>query len=74
MVDPDRVEQQIQLIRRYTGYLEDIAKRPLSEFLVDPHAIGSARYYLQTAIESCINIANHIIASEGLRAPKDFVR
>jgi len=35
-------------------------------------AVGSARYYLQASIESCIDIANHIIATEGLRAPKDY--
>ena len=34
--------------------------------------IGSARYYLQVSIETCINIANHIIATERLRAPKDY--
>lgn len=72
MVDPERVEQQIHLIRRYTQNLQDIARNPLAEFLDDPHAVGSARYYLQVSIESCINIANHIIASEGLRAPRDY--
>jgi len=72
MVDPERVEQQIHLIRRYTRNLQDIARNPLAEFLDDPHAVGSARYYLQASIESCINIANHIIASEGFRAPRDY--
>ena len=72
MVDPERVEQQIHLIRRYTENLEEIAQKSLKEFLDDPHAVGSARYYLQVSIESCINIANHIIASEGLRAPRDY--
>ena len=67
MVDLDRVEQQVQLIRRYIENLEEIAQRSLREFLDDPHAIRSARYYLQVSIESCINIANHVIASEGLR-------
>jgi uncharacterized protein YutE (UPF0331/DUF86 family) len=38
----------------------------------DPKSVGSARYYLQVSIETCINIANHLIASERLRAPKDY--
>jgi len=72
MVDPDRIERQIRLIRRYTGNLQELAQRSLHEFLGDPHAVGSTRYYLQVSIESCINIANHIIASEGFRAPRDY--
>ncbi len=33
---------------------------------------GSAKYYLQVSIECCLNVANHIIASEKLRAPSDY--
>lgn len=72
MVDRDKVEGLIRHLRQYTGYLRQIAKLDREEFLNDPMAIGSARYYLQVSIESCIDIANHIIATEGLRAPKDY--
>ena len=72
MVDKDKVEGLIRHLRQYMGYLRDIAKLSLEEFLNDPMAVGSARYYLQASIESCIDIANHIIATEGLRAPKDY--
>ena len=72
MVDRDKVEGLIRHLRQYTGYLWDIAKLDREEFLNDPMAIGSARYYLQVSIESCIDIANHIIATERLRAPKDY--
>lgn len=72
MVDRDKVEGLIRHLRQYTGYLLDIAKLDREGFLDDPMAIGSARYYLQVSIESCIAIANHIIATEGLRAPKDY--
>jgi len=34
--------------------------------------IGSAKYYLQISIECCIDVANHIIASERLRAPNGY--
>jgi|YNPNPStandDraft_1061719.scaffolds.fasta_scaffold96600_2 uncharacterized protein YutE (UPF0331/DUF86 family) len=72
MVNPQRIEQQVQLLRRYLAYLNMLAQQPLAEFLSDPLAIGSTRYYLQVAIECCINIANHIISSEGLRGPRDY--
>ncbi|MCJ7622965.1 MAG: DUF86 domain-containing protein [Anaerolineaceae bacterium] len=39
---------------------------------MDYKSIGSARYYLQVSIETCINIANHLIATEKLRTPKDY--
>ena len=72
MIDRDKIEGLIRHLRQYTGYLQQIAKLNHKEFLQDPLVIGSARYYLQVSIESCINIANHIIAVERLRAPKDY--
>lgn len=72
MVDPQRIEQQVQLLRRYLAYLDALAQQPLAEFLSDPRTTGSTRYYLQVATECCINIANHIISSEGLRGPRDY--
>lgn len=43
-----------------------------TRFLGDALASGAAKYYLQTAIETCIDIGNHIISSEGYRAPRDY--
>lgn len=42
------------------------------EFLADPDKTGSAKYYFIVAIESCVDIANHIISSERYRRPLDF--
>jgi uncharacterized protein YutE (UPF0331/DUF86 family) len=44
---------------------------PRERFLGDPDKIGSAKYHFVIAIESSIDIANHVIASEGFRLPKD---
>ncbi len=41
-------------------------------FLNDKILIGSAKYYLQISIECCLDVANHIIASERYRVPKDY--
>lgn len=71
-VDRDKVESLLRRLREYTGYLREIIRMDRQEFLRDPRSIGSARYYLQVSIETCINIANHIIAAERLRAPKDY--
>ena len=72
MVDRDKVEGLIRHLRQYLIYLHQLASLPSVEFLADPHAIGSARYYLTVAIEACLDIASHLIASKGLRAPHDY--
>ena len=72
MVDQDKIEGLIRLLRQYTAYLRQLASLTLDEFLEDPHAIGSARYYLTVAVEACLDIAGHLIASEGMRAPRDY--
>jgi len=72
MVDRDKIEGLIRHLRQYTTYLEEIVEQDRPEFLADPKSIGSTRYYLQVSIETCISIANHVIATERLRAPKDY--
>jgi len=56
----------------YLGLLDEIAKVSEKAFLKDKILIGSAKYYLQTSIECCLDVANHIIASERYRSPKDY--
>lgn len=72
MVDRDKIEGLIRHLRQYLTYLRQAASLTPTEFLTDPHAIGSARYYLTVSVEACLDIASHIIASEGLRAPRDY--
>jgi uncharacterized protein YutE (UPF0331/DUF86 family) len=72
MIDQDKVQGLIQHLREYTGFLRQVTEQDRTVFLSDPKSIGSARYYLQVSIETCINIANHIIAAERLRAPQDY--
>jgi uncharacterized protein YutE (UPF0331/DUF86 family) len=72
MVDRDKMEGMVRHLRRYTSYLQSAVEQDPREFVQDPKSIGSARYYLQVSIETCINIANHIIATERLRAPQDY--
>jgi uncharacterized protein YutE (UPF0331/DUF86 family) len=72
MVDRDKIEGLLRHLRRYTAYLHQIVEQDREKFLQDPRSIGSARYYLQVSIETCINITSHIIATDRLRAPKDY--
>ena len=38
----------------------------------DDDRIAAVKYRFIVAIETCIDAGNHIIASEGLRAPRDY--
>ena len=73
MVDRDKIEGMVRHLRQYTTYLQEIVEQDQREFLGDPRSIGSARYYLQVSIETCINIANHIIATDGY-GPRRIIR
>ena len=41
-------------------------------YLADTRSIHASKYLLLTAIEDALALANHVIASEGLRAPSDY--
>jgi uncharacterized protein YutE (UPF0331/DUF86 family) len=59
-------------LEQYLDNLRTLAEYERDDFLTDFTKTGSARYFLQVAIESCINVAHHIIASERFRAPQDY--
>jgi uncharacterized protein YutE (UPF0331/DUF86 family) len=72
MVLIEKILTKFQQIDEYLSILRTISKTPKETFLKDKILIGSAKYYLQISIECCLDVANHIIASEKLRAPKDY--
>lgn len=72
MVSLEKVILKFQQLDEYLSILRKISKTPKETFLKDKILIGSAKYYLQVSIECCLNVANHIIASEKLRAPRDY--
>ncbi len=52
--------------------LEDLRKLSKSEFIADPHKIGSAKYSLIVAIEGAVDLCNHVISKNGFRTPEDY--
>ena len=72
MVSADRIIDKFNQLDEFLSILQSILKTPLSRFLKDNLLIGSAKYYLQVSIECCLDAANHIIASERYRVPKDY--
>jgi uncharacterized protein YutE (UPF0331/DUF86 family) len=71
VVDKPKLDQMLTSLGRYSDVLQRLSERPTDAFLANPDQIGNAKYHLVIAIECCIDIANHIIASENLRFPKD---
>lgn len=72
MVNVQKVQSQLDNLSAYVRHLRDIAQTEREVFLKDNIKVGGAKYYLQSSIAVCLDIGNHIIASEGYRAPKDY--
>jgi uncharacterized protein YutE (UPF0331/DUF86 family) len=63
------------LLSRLAGRYEELAaygRLALDEYLAARERVNASKYLLVTAIEDTLSIANHVIASEGLRGPSDY--
>jgi uncharacterized protein YutE (UPF0331/DUF86 family) len=72
MTSVEKIIDKFRQLDEFLAILKSIGRTPLDKFLQDKILIGSAKYYLQVSIECCLDIANHIIAAEGFRAPQDY--
>jgi uncharacterized protein YutE (UPF0331/DUF86 family) len=72
MVSPERLEEKFRRLGEYLAVLRELRSMPAQALVGDLIRMGSVKYYLQVAIESCIDVAQHVIASEGFRPPNDF--
>jgi len=70
MADRPKLEQLLASLLRYLQVLQALAQSPRTEFLSSGDKVGNAKYHFVVAIECCIDISNHIIASEGFRIPR----
>jgi uncharacterized protein YutE (UPF0331/DUF86 family) len=72
LVDRYVVQARIAKIRDYLALLRKIRKLADEEqFLNDPLIYGNAERYLQLAIQSVLDISNHIVADMKLSLPAD---
>lgn len=61
MVDPDRVRRLLAMLERYRALLA-----------VDDPDPYRRRHLVQTAAQISIDLANHVIAADGYRPPRDY--
>ena len=72
MVKLDKFEGIFRNLDEYLAVLRDLAQMPEAALLADMARLGGAKYYLQVAIECCIDVANHIIARQNWRVPQSY--
>lgn len=72
MVDRGRLRRLLDRQGLETQRLRDLAGHPREELASDDVLIAAAQFRLVIAIEASIDIAHHIIASEGLEAPDSY--
>ncbi|WP_297527230.1 type VII toxin-antitoxin system HepT family RNase toxin [Thiohalobacter sp.] len=66
MVRPEVIRRRLENLDGYLKILEGMRRYSLEEFLADPEHYGSAERFLQLAIETLLDMGNHVIAEEGL--------
>jgi uncharacterized protein YutE (UPF0331/DUF86 family) len=72
LVKPEVIENRIKKLQEYMEKLVELKRYSKDEFISDFRNSSSAKYLLQVGIDSCLDIANHIIASEKFRSPEDY--
>lgn len=72
MVDIGRLRAVLDRLGAEIGHLRRLAALSDDELHADPERLPGVKYRLQVAVEACIDAAEHVIASEGMRAPESF--
>ena len=72
LYDQDKMVKLISEFRKSISRLQKLKETDQQKFLDDPDKIGSAKYHFIVAIESSIDMCNHIISRNGYRVPEDY--
>ncbi len=71
MVDERRLRRLLQRISDDLAYLSQRAREDRQAILEDIDRLAALKYYFLTAIEGCLDVAQHLCASEGWGPPSD---
>lgn len=71
-MNPEKIAAMLDNLKRYLDILREHTLSGREILLSNRVALDSAKYNFVIAIESCIDMGSHIIASEGLRSPDDY--
>jgi len=70
--DKDKIIKLSSEISNSLLRLHELSELEKKVFISDPHKIASAKYFLIVAIEGAIDMCNHLISMNKLRAPDDY--
>jgi len=65
VVNPEVIRRRLSQLDEYVSIVRRLGAYSLQEFLDDPEHYGSAERFLQLAIETTIDVGNHLIAESG---------
>lgn len=71
MVDVERLHRILRRIAGDVDHLQGYADEDRTALVEDPVRLGHLKYLFITAIEGCIDAAQHVCASEGFGPPDD---
>jgi uncharacterized protein YutE (UPF0331/DUF86 family) len=69
MVDAERLLSLLGRVTSRVRILEQYADQDPADLLADRVRLGDLKYTFQTAIEACIDAAQHVVADAGLGVP-----
>lgn len=72
MVRPDKVEGILSNLKGNVEKLVRLAALSREDFLADFTKVESAKHLFQVSVECCLDVSNHIIASERFRSPQNY--
>jgi uncharacterized protein YutE (UPF0331/DUF86 family) len=70
--NPDKIAKLVSEMRKAVARLQYLKTLAKETFLTDPDKVSSAKYNLVVAIESAIDICNHVISQNSYRVPDDY--
>lgn len=71
-IDPSLIGDRLKRLDEYVATLRRLAGMPRTTLTEDRVPLGSAERHFEVAIETCLDIANHMIAGEHLRRPENY--
>ena len=72
MVDPEVFDRRLAKLEVLLSDLRGLASTPVEEFTSSRALQAQAERWVQVAVETCIDLANHIIADRGLPTPGTY--
>lgn len=72
MFDADLVQTKLEKLQQYVALLEKLSKQPMESFVSDAFVRGNVERYLQLSIQACLDIGNHLLASNSTISPEAY--